>query len=373
MKKYPLTLLAVFVLSACGGGGDESNTDSGTDPATPPSSNYVSGNVVQSGSNGYLEYPTTDIGSGYYCADNSDKYFESASVIVYANSAVSDNDMMAVATNVQNNAEPAYNAMKFTELSLSDFKPEYSPQIASNLINYREYNNQSVSEYVYSGIYNQVEWHSFYEIAEHYQSLSPKETLVANEYLIKFHDQDDSYFSKRSKKIVVCLSPGMGNSRFAEGTFHGINFAEPKADNRVLQSVYAKHELIHHVQMQHYRISSGGAILIYSLPRWLTEGQAIYLAGQSIAKRSEVSSTSIDDMNNALDLNLYYPEYGLAYSYIHLNNNIDAINSLYTKTASDLISFEEAFDSIGLKNHYGEVMTYSSFKANYQTWVANWN
>jgi hypothetical protein len=363
MKKYPLTLLAVFVLSACGGGDDSS---------TEPSSSYVSGKVVQSGSAGYLEYPTTDIGSGHYCADNAGKYFESASTIVYANSAVSDNDMMAVATNIQNNAEPAYNTMNFTESSLSAFKPEYSPLVGSNLVRYSDYNDQSVPTYVYSSIYNDVEFSSDSALLEHYQSLSVKEVLAANEYLIKFHDQNDPLYAKRSKKIVVCLSAGMGNGRFAEGTFHGVNFAEPKADNRVLQSVYAKHELIHHVQIQHFRVSSGGVIAIYELPRWLTEGQATYLSGQSIAKRSEVSSTSINDMNNASDTNVYYREYGLAYSYIHLNNNIDVINSLYTKTASYIDSFEEAFDSAGLKNHYGEVMKYSSFKTNYQTWVSDW-
>ncbi len=78
-------------------------------------------------------------------------------------------------------------------------------------------------------------------------------------------------------------------------------------------------------------------------------------------------------MNNASNPNVYYQEYGLAYSQLHLNNNIDVINSLYSKTASGLVSFEIAFDALGLKNHYGQVMTYSSFGQNYQTWVADWN
>ncbi|AZG74126.1 hypothetical protein SHLI107390_11145 [Shewanella livingstonensis] len=379
MKKHSYTLLASLVLSACGGGGADSEKETDVPSDTTPSKTYVSGNTVQSGSAGYIEYPTEDVGQGYYCNGSSDKYFESEFVRVYANSAVGNNDLMAVATIVQNNMSFSYGKMNFTTASLKEFMPQYAPTIANRFLQTNEYNDELAYNYVYTGIHKDLDWKSMtasdviYGIPDHYQSLDTQGAIDTALILTeKFSELSGTEVEKRSDKVIVCLAGHMNKSRFAEGTFRGLNFAEPETDSRVLESVYTKHELIHHVQMQHYRVTDGSVIGIYNLPYWLVEGQAVYLSGQSIAKRSEVSNTSIDDMNNASDKNLYYEEYGLAYSYLHLNNDIDTINKLYSNTASGITSFESAFDALGLKNHYGQVMTYSSFKSNYQTWVADW-
>ena len=386
MKKIISAAALSMTLSACGGGGDEGdNGNETTKPVIPPSG-FVSGKMVSSSDTGFASFP--GYGAGFYggsCRESS-SYFESSNVRVYAERNLSDDDYKSVATVIQNNMGSAFDKMGFTIDSLNKFKPIFNAYDAHNMIlksssEWVEEEGQNISFFYYMRLNPDYAWPELTDetweqarlnILDHYQQLEPSKTSDIYSYLLE-HMPNSEYleeFTKTSDKVTVCLSRRMGSGNLAEGTLYGVNIAEPQSDHRVLEPAYSVHELIHHVQNQYYRTSdTNDNHVLPLLPRWFTEGQATYLAGQNIARKSEAVNTSIDDMNNASDRNQYYAEYGLAYSYLHLNNEISKINQVFTKTASGAMTFDEAFDSLEFKNHMGEAMTYKSYRDNYGTWV----
>ena len=385
MKKIISAAALSMTLSACGGGGDEGgNGNETTKPVVPPSG-FVSGKMVSSADTGFATFPK--YGTGFYGrdCDNSSSYFESSNVRVYSKRNLSDVDYKSVATVVQTNMSFAFEKMSFTIDSLNEFKPVFNHFEAHNMLlsPSKELNDEGVyiDYFPYMRLNPDFAWPELNDdnwelvmgtIIDHYQEIAPSKLSDIYNYI--FNEVGNTYpvadVEKTTDKVSVCLTNAMGSGSLAEGTFSGVNIAEPESDGRVLEPVYSKHELIHYVQNQYYRSSNiDRKSVLTTLPRWFTEGQATYLSGQAIARKSEAGNTSIDDMNNASDRNQYYAEYGLAYSYLHSYNDITKINQVFTKTASGAMTFDEAFDSLEFKNHMGEAMTYKSYRDNYGTWV----
>jgi hypothetical protein len=381
MKKITLAVIALFALSACGGGGDDGgDSGDGYKPVVPPVST-VPGVMVSSSSVDFVSYPANNAGLYGWCNESS-KYFETDHLRVYSVRDISDSDYKSLASVIQNSMPSAFAAMGFTIDSMNAFKPVFHPGDVDSLLfqgigRFGDKAGAGFNDMFYTGLYSDVDWASLSQtkdlgllILNHYMQLDKTKLADIDDYLVEY-DSTGGYYYRSDEKLSVCVNRSMGSSSFAEGHFYGVNFAEPADDGRVLESEYSQHELIHYAQYQHYRVMNQTSykLSLLSFPRWFTEGQATYLAGQDIARKSEAVNTSIDDMNNASDRNQYYREYGLAYSYVHENNDIDQINKIFAKTATGEFSFDEAFDSLELKNHLGEIMTYESYRNNYAVWV----
>ena len=185
-------------------------------------------------------------------------------------------------------------------------------------------------------------------------------------------------------KLYVCLTNNTQSSTWGEGTRLGISFSAPSVYSQKNAEQTIVHELIHTYQLAF----TSSPVTFSFLPRWLLEGQAVYLSGQNIAKLSNYANydpvSVVNYYDEYGDIEEAYEHYGLAYSYIHENNDInnikqayEALNGLYSDaTFSDTVSvsstLKEQFE-LYLKDKDGNALSYDDFKQNYYDYMSNWN
>lgn len=153
------------------------------------------------------------------------------------------------------------------------------------------------------------------EVIAHYLAWETTEGYYDNATL------EDALYQQ---KLYVCLNENASDIGWGEGITLGITFTAPSIYDRKNAAQIIVHELIHTIQKAYS--SSPGTFSF--LPRWMLEGQAVYLSGQNVAKVSEhanyapVSVVSFSDEYG--DTGEAYEHYGLAYSYLHENNELSS-------------------------------------------------
>ncbi|WP_157680757.1 hypothetical protein [Marinobacter nauticus] len=199
-------------------------------------------------------------------------------------------------------------------------------------------------------------------------------------------------------KLVVCLNDSMGGNQFGEGSQFGIQVPPHTSSYHSKVGEIFTHELIHFIQNN---IANAGQNPYGIMPRWFSEGQAVYFAGQSIASAGHhytVNPVKIlgfyDELDSGVDPSTAYEHYGLAYKYIHEANGRDVVVDMMRamKTNTDTphqwqsagvdafgqypefdegLAFTRAF-SDHIKDHTGAAMTIEQYRTGYHEYMNSW-
>jgi len=356
MKKTLLNTLIVISISslaACGGGESKSSPSSGNTGSGSGSSSditYVDGEIKYStdSEDNYLP-PKAGAGNaetGANCA-NSTYYFESENVLVFGGEGYPDEDMIYAASLVENNLEDAFNKMGITKEEFNLARPLYIPSIAlkitdlmaggwsdetgarydiTNLSLEHPFNPEGWSEYSYDekkalvySYWNSLDRLGHYMIGVEYNKVS--EIKISG---INLGPGD----YKVPDKLMVCLSDSQDKYQYGQGTLFGMVLARHsvhKRDNNDENQVVL-HELIHTIQAN---VSSPLLGTSGRWDHWFKEGQATFLAGQTMAENKN-GMRPVDVINYPYQSNVFkstgdaYKHYALAYSKIH---NKDTVKS----------------------------------------------
>lgn len=327
LNKILITSSLLLTLSACGGSDSEENSN--TNSYIPPSSSTVSGQFFNSNDTG--KYFSTEDSPSYeqyglnarHCYQSyNDYYFESAKTMVFGNPDLPQSDFKQAATWVENNLASALAAMGITEEEFFNAKTSIRLGRLKEIRNWLY--QKGYPDFTYP-----TEFDNWSSQEQHDWATRTSKSLTKNDVVnLTKNDPYTQYKTesdyKLEDKIYVCLHENTQPYGWGEGTAIGITIGAesivvPDDINKLIQ-----HELIHTIQ---YAISAD--FDGFKLPRWFSEGQAVYLSGMSIAKKANHNeydpSLIVYFSDEYGDSSLAYEHYGLAYQYIKDSNGQPSI------------------------------------------------
>ncbi len=342
-----------IMLSACGGSSDDSPNENSSN-YIPPSSSTVSGLFFNSSDTG--KYFSTEGSPSYeqygqnarHCYQSyNDYYFESKKTMVFGNPDLPDSDFKQAATWVENNLASALTAMGISEHEFFDAK---SSVRISRLKEIRSF----LSQKAYPYFAYPTEFDTWTSEQQNAWATRTTKNLTKNEIInLTLNDP----FSQKSEaeiiledKIYVCLHENTQPYGWGEGTAIGITIGAesivvPDNINKLIQ-----HELIHTIQ---HAISAD--IDGFKLPRWFSEGQAVYLSGMSVAKKSNHNKYDptlvVSFYDEYSDPSLSYEHYGLAYQYLNDANSQPSILAMMKDLKVRTFDFSLQLNSELDENH----------------------
>jgi len=337
MSKYKnafFIAMTSLLITACGGG-DSSSSGSSTNTKAKGEFKYssITGVVTPDGEMNFNQNACA-AGNGY------DRYFESENTLVFSNSnRVTDDDYIYAATVVENNFAKVLDAMGLTLLEFQNYRPAYTAEVILRVPDeFYLYGAESLE----AGNVLRLDPEQFYgryqELLDikqiYWNSLSRAEQMRLAQLFLAGYQKVfagnmlyENIISKAlvPQKVVVCLDITRTNPSFyGEGSIVGIQIAPKSVASRKDSAAVIIHELVHMVQSNVATPDEGA----YRLDRWFAEGQAIYIAGQTIAKNNSGynPTTVVNFYDEDASLVKYpYEHYGLAYSYLAKYNNKSAM------------------------------------------------
>lgn len=411
-----LTLCASLFMAACGGSGSDGG--SGGD-GIPAAENFVEGSFKDSRVAG-VAYPNSAAGRavglyGRACMDEH-HYFETADgrIRVYGSTAFSETDFQVVATMVSNRLDNALAQFGLTweefvaqrELVNLGMLPTVLQAYSDYLASHGEFdpgNNDptqttgSTAEDIYA--MEKDQWADWNALDRDEQIAFIRDTFLDSGYA--YAPEHDTVAEKdvvlAADKVQICLSSDMGGSQFGEGSQVGIQVPPNTSSYHSRVGEIFTHELVHFIQGN---IANVGQNPYALMPRWFTEGQAVYMSGQYLASVDHHHNMDpvkvlsyAQESDSGVDTATAYEHYGLAYQYIHENNGRDTIvqmmQSMKTNTDAPQVfmsayeafdpdqlydeglAFTRAFDA-NFKDHTGESMSIEQYRMSYHDYMNAW-
>jgi len=386
--KLLITSSLILTLSACGGGDDGEEKSNNNSNYVPPNTSTVSGQFYKSTDTGKYfsteDFPTYEQygQNARHCYQSyNDYYFESEKTMVFGNPELPDSDFKQAATWIENNLAPALASMGVTEQEFFDAKSSIR---LSRLTEIRNWLKQKA----YSNFSYPTEFDSWTSQQQNDWATQTTKNLAKNEVInLTLNDP----YSQKSEaeiiledKIYVCLHENTQPYGWGEGTAIGITIGAesivvPNNINKLIQ-----HELIHTVQHAISADFDG-----FKLPRWFSEGQAVYLSGMSVANKAnhtEYDPTLVVYYSDEYgDSSLAYEHYGLAYQYIKDSNgqpsivtmmkNMGALSHDYSIQLNSALkedhNYVEIFNA-HIKQQNGSVLTVSEYRDNYHSLMTSY-
>jgi len=400
MKELSLLLLTSTLFS-CGGSSDSSSDNNNNNGGNTGSGmTYVAGDFKTASSTD--EYAPSDIGayglSSGVCMGES-YYFESANILVYGSSSLPEVDFKYAATLVENKLNEAFDLMGITRAEFDEYRPQYTPQVAMNVLRFLDYHRSAdgvdsdITDIPNTGFDIPDGWESMSGIDKesalngYWNTISDsKQVELVNIYLE--YDQRPDFLdgNKLPSKIGVCLDSSMNESLYGQGTLLGMNLAPKSVADRSDAQQVVLHELIHAIQIN---VSTPIDTTEPVNDLWFMEGQATFLAGQTVASSASgyypVSVVDSYDAGNLFqgDDGLAYTHYAKAYSYLNAHSTKEQIktfllavrtygnggeNGGYSGVSSD--RFTEAFNA-NMKKTDDSQLTIKDFRTNYHSLMSN--
>ncbi len=362
---------------------------------------YVAGEFKTATSDS--EYAPIDIGAfgmGNDTCSGESYYFESANVLVYGMSSLPQDDFKYAATLVENKLNEAFNLMGITQAEFSNYRPQYTPTVARNLISFLASHDDGygeeydITDLADTGFNVPDDWKTM----DHFKKSSvlraywsgisdSKQVELVNIYSDFFGISNATDGNMLPAKIGVCLDQNMNSILYGEGTLLGMNLAPNSIASRSDAEQVVLHELIHTIQVNVSKpVNASGQVS----DLWFMEGQATYLSGQTVA--SSASGHYPVDVIDGYDASvifqgddgLAYTHYAKAYSYLDANSGKERVINLlkdvrfyqndkqddggYSGVSSG--RFTEAFDANMVKaNDDNQPLTLSEFRSDYHNLV----
>lgn len=397
MSKYLIVISIIsIILTGCGGGDSDSGSNGDVGGHTGGGMTYIAGDFRIASS--VDEYAPSDIGayglSNAVCAGES-HYFESKNVLVYGSSSLPNDDFQYAATLVENRLNEAFGLMGIDRAEFNGLRPQYTPQVAINVIRFLDYHRNSegvdsdITDLANTGFIAPDGWGSMSDIDKesalngYWNDISDsKQTELVNAYIENSQDQYVTDGNKLPSKIGVCLDGTMNESLYGQGTLFGMNLAPKSVADRSDAQQVVLHELIHAIQIN---VSTPIDTTEPVNDLWFMEGQATFLAGQKVADSTSgyypVSVVDSYDAGNLFqgDDGLAYTHYAKAYSYLDAHSGKERVKRLllavrhyehggenggYSGVSSD--RFSESFGDNLLKEN-GELLSLEDFRNNYHS------
>lgn len=383
-----LALSSVILLSACGGGGDD-------DESNVPTSGFVDGAFKDAAIAG-VTYPNRALGAvgtrGRAC-EGETHYFETADgrIRVYGSTAFSETDFKVVATMLHDRLDAVLAKFGMQWKSFVEQRQTFNLGHHANLANnylqiYRANNPNSDLEGTEA------------EAWQLWSSLSEQEQLdfVRDEYLYDSLTMNDVLLPKDA--LVACFNSEMSGSQFGEGSQFGVQVPPYTSTYHSGVGEIFTHEIVHFVQ---HNISNVGQTPYDLMPRWFTEGQAAYMAGQSVASVDHHHNydpvqilSYFDEQETGTDTGFSYQHYALAYKYLQDSNGTSALVEMMQalKTNTDTpqqwqpakefdpenpdqkdegLAFTRAFETF-MEDHTGAQMTIERYRTTYHDLMNSW-
>lgn len=367
INKTAAILIMATTLSACGGG-DGGGNDGGSSKNVD-TNNYVAGDfkTLSQENNGSIVY-FENLAYEFQCDIGApDRYFESADVVVLADSYIGDDDFKYAATIVQNNLPVALSSMGYTKQEYLNEKRAYLSNDYSNYFGQlfvgndffgdefsRENTHIETARVLIDVFGSRDEAINFFnrdsliiedlivKMEGYYSSKSDQE-IIDDSYLIMSESGNGSFndytFKAKASKLVICLESSRSDFNWGEGTLKGMKIAPNSVASRGDDAQVVVHELIHHLQM-----TFAGQFNDFStLERWFAEGQAVYLSGQKITSGSHSRNPTgvlniMEEGNHYSDVGLAYEDYGQAYKYLEQTYGQDSVRAMFKGMQDDKTS-----------------------------------
>ncbi|XQW84080.1 hypothetical protein ACOYR1_13155 [Thalassotalea piscium] len=387
LNKLLITSTLLLALSACGGDDEESSSNNSN--YIPPTNSTVSGQFYNSAETG--KYFSTENFPSYqqygqsarHCYQSyNDYYFESDKTMVFGNPDLPESDFKQAATWVENNLASALTSMGISEQDFFLLRTNIRIDARKRLRNLLEY--KSIDNFNYPAEFDSWQDQKVSDWATNtVKNLSNNdiESILLNSSYSNYQSKQDFVIEE---KIYVCLHENTQPYGWGEGTAIGITIGAesivvPDNINKLIQ-----HELIHTIQ---HAIS--GDIDGFKLPRWFSEGQAVYLSGMSVAKKAEHNDYDptlvVSFYDEYGDSGLAYEHYGLAYQYIKDSNgqqsiitmmkNMGALSHDYSIQLNSALkenhNYVEIFNT-QIKQQNGNPLTVSEYRNNYHSLMATY-
>lgn len=386
-------------LVACGGGSDSDGS-----AALPPESEFVSGDFMDARIEG-VSYPSNTLfaagTTGRQC-EGQTNYFETADgrIRVYGSTAFSETDFRVVAIMIDQRLDQVMNAfgMSWNEFveQRPDFTLDHLPTMVRDHQQWQEIIAQpdpqedptisATSEVISESAAAWDSWSSL--------TLDEQKALVDQGY--SQAPLADTLLPREA--LVACLVSGTGGSTIAEGSQLGIQVPGETSTYHSKVGEIFTHEIVHFVQQNITHVGQDNPYSV--MPRWFSEGQAAFMAGQSVASPDHHHNfdpvniiTYNDEEETGYDSGFTYEHYALAYKYLDENNgrdtvvdmmlamksNTDAPHEWQSKDAKAIpplekdegLSFSAAFAHY-LEDHTGQALTIDRYRESYHELVGNW-
>lgn len=367
-------------LVACGSG------DGGGGDGIPSAGSYVTGTFKDASIDG-MAYPNSQISAsgqnGRACYGQT-HYFETADgrVRVYGSTAFSETDFRVVSTMIHSRLDLVMEKFGMSWDGFVDQRPifnsghlelmvkEYNRHIGhagadKAARNWLEWNASTLEEKITfaEDVYIQdtslgvvlpspSDWDALtqseqlvlaekyynyihsYEGAAQWNTLNPDEKQVYVQQTAEHVDLNEQPLINDillpRDALVACLSPEMAGAQFGEGSQFGIQVPPHVSTYHKRVGEIFTHEIVHFVQTNIADVGQSNPFAV--MPRWFTEGQAVYMAGQSLASvdhHHQINAAAITNWTAELDSGenpgFLYQHYGLAYQYVHENNGTTAV------------------------------------------------
>lgn len=343
IKKFALAAAIALSMSGCGGGSDDSSSEppGGGPTPPPPSSPNLDGTFKSSEDTGiYFSSPaitmsTTGFVTNQYGRNGSDcvttysnHYYELGDVLVFGNPDLPDSDYTQVADWIDKNFDVVLGEFGMTRADYFDARNDNNTVIANTIISQYpltpdEFPSIPKPEDFDDWEYPQIEAYLVEKISE--MDAEAFTSLVRNSFYSSDFPEDSLVVFE--DKLYVCLVESDNTFYWGEGTPLGISVNAPSygLSNDVEKLI--KHELVHTIQHAVARNSQG-----LFLPRWFTEGQAVYHSGMDVASKGEhgqYEPTSVVFFTAEYgDPFEAYRHYGLAYQYLFDANGLESIKGM---------------------------------------------
>lgn len=400
MKRSITISLLSLMLVACGGGSNDDDRNQQDQTGWDPNRKLVEGEY------NYMSVTGRSVGYPGMCM-NADLYFETDDVIALGDGSETDWELAYAATMVHDALPKIAKGFGMTmdqfwdHMSIMDIKiaADYGATLYSET-NGKPWNYTSA----FDGKYPQaLQWEDPASIFNSEKALWLRHQIAAiasaqemmsfyEEYLDNVRKIDgDSVASGRALrdlkdyKINVCVSSQMSGYTQGRGHNYGIDIGKSVSDQIVV------HELTH------YFVDN--LAWTVSVPRWLSEGIAVVVAGQNIATKKESGRANPTLVDSILDegyiinkVNNHYAHYGLATKLLIKMISIEGLTNLLIESRKgrplvdvyegmsweeynaerDALSqktrFEYAFEKY-VKDENGNQMTYTDFQNRYHELV----
>lgn len=393
-----LTLCSAILLTACGGGGGGGGA--------PSADAFVSGTFQDANQTGKT-FPTDRETHGYYggaCSGESN-YFETDSgrIRIYGSTAFSADDFRAMATLIEQRLDETLSKFGLTWELFKEERGFLTIYAMRNVLGEMTSDPSLELGEDASGADAYDLWRQWSESERQSYVAGLPDKLNQQAEDLGFDQEEwwtpitDDQFQRLEKDFLIgCLSPGMGGGTFGEGTLAGILMPPERQQWPGSVGQIVTHELVHFIQQNLYNEAANP----YLLPRWFSEGQAVFLSGQRIANQAHHYNYEPQEVigfsDEYGDLGMAYQHYGLAYSYIANNNSQTSINDLL-RLMKDTVdnpglyelsvletgeygqplvygeakAFQRAFD-VTMYDHEGEPMTIDRFRTQYHDLMNIW-
>lgn len=380
----------VFSVTTLSGCNDSGSPRSESVPAVDGEIRYISDPV-----NGGMSFTAATQDSWQECG--GDRYFETELVRVYGEDGVPDEHKARIASQVHFYWDRVAAAF---ELSEEDYRHRYRSTLIEHYLDYlgprvgsSSFSADAISPVIEQALEdglttpddpNAWRWRIQNRLSElrseELEALFRNTELAFKEeegHIGQFYSAQGTpqTLSFDPEMITVCVDPAMPSGA-GTGFTWGIEVGS-SPDGQIVH-----HELVHYAQARLF----GGEAFVHA-PRWFTEGQATYLAGQQIAGERNYTQLNpvdiehcyneagtINDDSVCLSANEPYNHYALAYGYLTAGTSAETIREFmaYVYNTGSTMEFPRFKAEFGyyFRKPDGSPLHYEDYQQHYHSLLA---